>query len=149
MFPIVCGRGPRLPKGRGDGCAEAVAFANYGFDEAWVFWVVAQGLPEFSDGGVDAMLGLNEDVLAPEFVDDLFACDEVAVPAGQQDQQLHGNFFEFQRPAVATQLIAAQIQLKSVKSVQKGGQENLEGNALSTSYSSHLCLTTSKFLGRR
>jgi len=58
-------------------------------------------LPEFSNGGVDAVLGLNKNILAPEFFKDLFASNKVAVPTDQKDEQLHGNFFKLQHPAVA------------------------------------------------
>ena len=83
----------------------AVKFSGVGFfpnaKEARVFWIVAKGLPEFSNGGVDAVLGLNENILAPEFFNDLFATNKVAVPTYQQDEQLHGNFFKLQHTAVA------------------------------------------------
>src|SRR5450631_3372497 len=58
---------------------EAVSLAGDGLDEAGLGGIVAQGLADFPNRGVDAVLGIDEDVLAPEALDDFLARDDGAV----------------------------------------------------------------------
>ena len=71
------------------GCDEAVAHAGDGLDELGIFGVVAEKMAELADGGVDAVLGVDEDFAGPEALGDLGAGDELALPGGEQDEQLH------------------------------------------------------------
>ena len=48
--------------------------------------VVSQGLADFADGGVDAVFGIDEDILAPETVDDFLAGDDATLPLQKKDQ---------------------------------------------------------------
>ncbi len=57
------------------------------------------------------MLGINEDILPPQLLDDLLAADQLAVSTGQQDQQLHGDSFQLDHGAVASQLVGTQVEL--------------------------------------
>jgi len=49
---------------------EAVALADYGLHEMRTLGIVTQGLAYFANGGVDTVLGLNENARASEFRDD-------------------------------------------------------------------------------
>ena len=42
------------------------------------FGIVAEGLADFADGGVDAVLGVDEDFVAPEALGDFCPGDEFA-----------------------------------------------------------------------
>jgi hypothetical protein len=57
---------------------EAVAAAHDGLDETRLFRVVAKGLADFADGGIDTVLGVDEDFVAPEALGDLRASDDFA-----------------------------------------------------------------------
>ena len=101
---------------------EAVAFAGYSLDESWVVGVVFQGMADFSDGGVDAVFGVNEDILAPETVDDFLSGDDAALPLQKKDEQLRGDAFEgnafaFLGASPAAQLEAGAIELEFSEAV--------------------------------
>src|SRR6202012_5340788 len=67
---------------------EAIALAGDGLEEARVFGIVAQGLADLADGGVDAVLGVDEDLGVPEALGDLGAGDEAAFGGGEEDEEL-------------------------------------------------------------
>jgi hypothetical protein len=89
-----------------------VPFAADRLDEAGLIGIILQGLSEVADSGVDAGLGVDEDVLAPETVDDFLAGDDVGVFFGEKRQQLHRNTFELQHQTVAPQLEARAVELE-------------------------------------
>src|SRR5450631_3733068 len=99
---------------------EAVSLAGDGLDEAGLVGIVAQGLADFPNRGVDAVLGIDEDVLAPEALDDFLARDDGAVFFRQQEEQFHGDAFEFQDAAVTPQLEAGGIEIEFAELVDTG-----------------------------
>jgi hypothetical protein len=62
--------------------------------EAGLIGIIFQSLADLSDGGVDAVLGVDENILAPEAVDDFLAGDDGTLPLQEKDQQFHGNTLE-------------------------------------------------------
>ncbi len=72
----------------GDGCYEAVAHADNGLDELRVVGIVAVQVAELTDGGIDAVFGIDEHFARPEPIGDFAASDERAFPRGEQDEQL-------------------------------------------------------------
>src|SRR5262249_1295690 len=52
---------------------EAVAFADNGFKESGLLRVITQRPANLADSGVDAVIDINEDVLAPNLASDLLA----------------------------------------------------------------------------
>ena len=46
--------------------------------------IVAQRPPDFSNGGVDAVLAIHEDALAPDALDDFFARDKLSAALDEQ-----------------------------------------------------------------
>jgi hypothetical protein len=100
----------------GYGSDETVAFPGNGLHEARLFGIVAERLPDFADSGVDTVLGVEEDILAPDFFDDLVAADQLAIALHQKGEQVHGNLFELQDTITTSQLVAAAIQLEVSKS---------------------------------
>src|SRR5208282_3371655 len=79
-------------------------------------------VPNFADGGVDAVFGVDEDIPAPETVHDFLAGDDATLPLQKKDQQLHGDALEgnalaFLGASLATQLEAGAIEPKFGESV--------------------------------
>ena len=100
---------------KGDGSYEAIPFAGDGLDETRLFGIVAEDLPDFADGFVDAVLGIEEDVLAPDSVNDLFARDETTVALHQKGEELHRNFLEFEDALASSKLVAVLVQFELSK----------------------------------
>jgi hypothetical protein len=101
---------------------EAVAFSSLSLDEARLLGIVFQSLPDLADRGVDAVFGVDEDILTPETVDDFLAGDDTTLPLQKKDQQFHGDAFEgnalaFLGVSQAAQLEAGAIELKFSESV--------------------------------
>src|ERR1700722_3713022 len=63
---------------------ETVAPCWYSSDETGSIGIVAQRPPDFSYRGVDAVLAIDEDALAPDALEDFFACDELSAALDQQ-----------------------------------------------------------------
>src|ERR1022692_380840 len=65
---------------------EPVTLACYGQYEPWFVRVVSECLADLADGGVNAVLGINEDIFSPKPLDDLLTGGDIALLFGQQDQ---------------------------------------------------------------
>jgi hypothetical protein len=48
-------------------------FAFDGLSCYWILGIISQYLPEFADGRIDAVIGIEEDVLTPNSFNDLLA----------------------------------------------------------------------------
>jgi hypothetical protein len=62
---------------------EPVTLACYGQYEPWFFRVVSECPPDLADGGVNAVLGIEENLISPEPVDDLLSADNLPISFGQ------------------------------------------------------------------
>lgn len=96
---------------------ESIAFARYRVDKAGMVRIIAQGLADFADGGVDAVVGVDEDVFAPEAVDDCLARDHGTLAFGEQEKKFERNAFEFQSVAVTPQFEAFAVKLEFTEMV--------------------------------
>ena len=76
---------------------------------------------ELANGGVDAVLGIDEDFAGPEAPGNFGAGDELAFAGDEQDEQLHGLAFDAQKFAVAQQLKAAAVKLEVAELVNRTG----------------------------
>jgi hypothetical protein len=68
------------------------------------------------------VFGVDEDILAPETVDDFLTGDDATLPLQKKDQQLHGdplegNALAFLGASLAAQLEAGAIELEFSESV--------------------------------
>ena len=61
---------------------------------------------------MDARLDVDEDVLAPEELDDLGPRHEVVPPLDEQEEQVHRMALETNRAAVAAQLVGRDVELE-------------------------------------
>ena len=94
---------------------ETVAFPRNGLNESWLSGIFLQRGPNLPDGGVDAVLGVDEHVLTPEPRGDLRPGDYVAILFSQQDEQLHGDALDLYDASVTTKLKAVAVQLELAK----------------------------------
>ena len=102
-----CDRGSAITiRGLAD---ESVSLARHRLDEAGALDVLTQGSPNFADGGIDAVLGIDEYVLPPEALNDLLASNDLPIFFEKEEKQLHGDAFELQQLAVPSQLEARTI----------------------------------------
>ena len=86
---------------------EAIAFSGNGAEKARIFGIVFEGLAGFADSGVDAVVGVNEDIFAPDGQENFLSGDEAVALLGEQEEQLEWNAFEFDETAGAAQLEGA------------------------------------------
>ena len=91
---------------------KSIAFAGDGLHEAGTFGVVAKGVADFADGGVDAVFDVDEDFCTPEAFGNFRPGDELAIAGGQQDEQLHRLSFKLEASTGASELKAVAIQLE-------------------------------------
>ena len=72
-----------------------------------------QKMPQFADGGVDAVLGVDENFAGPEPLGDLGAGNKLTLARDKQDEQLHGlalhaqglaTVREFKTPAIEAEV---------------------------------------------
>ncbi len=67
-----------------------------------MFGAVIQRGPNFANGIIDSVLGVEKEVLAPDFLDNFFTLDKVTLVFSQQDQQFHGLTFQTEAMAGTT-----------------------------------------------
>jgi hypothetical protein len=67
------------------------------------------------------VFGIDEDVFAPEAVDDFLAGNDGALAFGEQEKEFEGNAFEFQSVAVAPQFEAFAVELEFTEMVRTVG----------------------------
>src|SRR5215469_14607602 len=83
-FRVSFGLGPIKPVSRL--CNEPISLPRNCLNEAWPFRIVAQRQSDLADGSIDAVLGINENVLAPELFDDFLPGDETPIFAHQENE---------------------------------------------------------------
>ena len=81
-----------------DRADEAIALADDGLNEARLIGIVAEGLADFTDGSIDAVLGIDEHFAAPEVFGNFAAGDDIAFAGGEEDEQLHRLSLELDEP---------------------------------------------------
>ena len=89
---------------------KAVSPANYGFDKTGLLGVVPERSANLADRHVDAVVDINENVLAPKALSDLLAGYQFPGPFDQKDKQVHGKFLQPQQAVTPAQLVARLIQ---------------------------------------
>jgi|SRR5579884_2950083 hypothetical protein len=71
--------------------------------------IVAQDETDFANGDVNAVIDIQEDVLAPEAFGYFVAGDQISASFHQQDEQLHGELFKPQLVGAALQPITRAV----------------------------------------
>jgi hypothetical protein len=88
---------------------KAISLSNHGFYKTGRIRVIAQNSADFSNGGVNAVVDIEKDILTPKLVGDLLARYQLAAPLGQQDKQLHGELFQAQQAFTPSQPITGLV----------------------------------------
>src|SRR5580704_1968733 len=73
---------------------ESIASARERLHIARLLRIVLQNLTDFADGAVDAVVGVEKDVFAPDLPGDFFAGDELTFLLDQNEQDLQRNALE-------------------------------------------------------
>jgi hypothetical protein len=60
------------------------------------------------------VLGIKENIFAPQSLDNLLTAHHLPIFFQQQDEQFHGNVFELQQAIIASQFKTGAIQSKSL-----------------------------------
>jgi hypothetical protein len=93
---------------------EAIPFPDHGLQEARPFGVVAEGSAYLSHDIVDISLGIDKEVGAPEFCNNILARNKLISPAHQEDQQLHRFLLEFHGPSATADFVTTQVEFNFV-----------------------------------
>jgi hypothetical protein len=80
----------------GQGRDEPVAFPRDSLHIDGVFRVVFQNLADFPDRRIDAVVGIQVDILAPDPADDFLSGDQLSFAFYKQEQDLHGDSLQLQ-----------------------------------------------------
>src|SRR5580658_5162393 len=102
---------------------KSVTFARNRLYESRPLYVFSQRLPNLANGSIDAMLGIVENILAPQALDNLLPAHHLPIFFKQQDEQFHGNSFDFQQKAVAAQFKTRTIEFKIAEFVGGRGHD--------------------------
>jgi hypothetical protein len=97
---------------------------NYRPDKVRVPRIVSECRSEFVDGCVDAVLGFEKAVAAPEPLLNGLSADQPPWILEQQDEQLHRNAFELDGATRQPQFAALDIQFELLKSYGWGGHRS-------------------------
>ncbi len=88
-----------------------IPVARQGLDEAGIVRGVAQGLPEPHDGGIQAMVEVNECVIGPEPLSQLLSCNDFASLFQQDGENATGLLLEPDLTALLAEFTGTQINL--------------------------------------
>jgi len=80
-----------------------------------------QGLADAVDGGVDAVVEVDEGAVGPEVGGDLFAGEEFAGVGEEEGEDLEGLRVELDADALAAELAGGGVGLEGAEAVAPGG----------------------------
>jgi hypothetical protein len=72
--------------------------------------IVVQEMAKLSNGGIDAVFGIDEDFARPQPLGDFGARNQLSFARDQEHKEFHGLAFDAQGPALMQQLKPAAIQ---------------------------------------
>jgi hypothetical protein len=101
---------------------EPVAFARNGFHKAGSIRGVAKAFPQARNGGVQAVIEVDERVRRPETQPELFSSYDLARLFQQHAQNAERLFLQAHTSAVFAQFASAHVYLKMGKSNNRGNQ---------------------------
>ena len=91
---------------------EAVAAAGQGFDVAGSGGGVSEGLADFVDGGVEAVVEVDEGVGGPELLLQLFAGDDFSGALEQQGEDLERLALQAELDSALAQFACAEVEFE-------------------------------------
>jgi hypothetical protein len=90
---------------------EAIALCRHCDYESRRIGVVSQRAPYLAHRGVDGVIDIKEEVLAPNSFENFLTRHEMSAPVDQQQQQIEGNAFKLHRTAPAPELVGTPVKL--------------------------------------
>jgi hypothetical protein len=82
---------------------ETISPTRNGLNKTWFFGIVPERLPDFANCAIDAVVGVKENVLAPDSLDDVLAAHELSSLLNQDGENFHGNALQFEHTTRTTQ----------------------------------------------
>jgi hypothetical protein len=89
-------------------------------NEAWLLGVVSKDVPYFSDCSVDAVVGIEKNVLAPDSLCDLFAADDLTSLLYQEQEDVHRDALKFEHTIIAAKFVGLEIELEVLSEPDRG-----------------------------
>src|SRR5262249_61083487 len=77
---------------------ESISLAGDRLHEAGLLRVVLERLADLADGGIDAVVRVEEDIPSPDPLDDPVPADELSLLFDEETQDLHGDALQLERP---------------------------------------------------
>ena len=96
-------------------CDETIAPAYHGLQVLWFIGIVRESAADLADRGINSLLYVDEDILAPQVGGDLVTGDELAAIFDQEHEQLQGKALESNGAASAVKAESAVIKLEVVE----------------------------------
>src|SRR5579864_5927570 len=121
-FAIVAAFGIRVERLRNNGTSEPVSFADNSFQDTWFFGIIPQRRAELMDSSVDPMASIDENIIAPQALDDLFSRDQAALVLSEKNKKLHGVLLELEHTISTTQLISRYVEVEFIELENFGTQ---------------------------
>lgn len=97
---------------------EAVTFSHYSLYKARLLRIVSQRDTNFANGGIDAVIDINENVCAPEPPRNFLTANQFSLFLKQEDEELHRALFETQGAIAPLQQIPRRIKCELAKMEQ-------------------------------
>src|SRR5262249_32628581 len=95
-----------------DRCNKAIPLAGNCLDKLRLFGIVLQDLANLADGAPDAVIGVEENSVTPNFSDNLLAGNNLAPVLKQKNQDLQRNTFQFEHMTVTAQPTGMDVKLE-------------------------------------
>src|SRR5215813_8752858 len=91
------------------GVNKSISLTRHRQYEFGVLGIISERLSDFANCRVDAVLGVNKNILAPQTLDDFLPGDKIPIFAGEQDEQLHRDLFQFDGTAGAEEFVTVAV----------------------------------------
>ena len=98
--------------GIGYGGDEAIPLAGDGLYETRLFGIVLQNLPDLTNRSINAVIGVEEDILAPDSRDDVLPANDLSLVLDQDRQNLCRNALQFEQTTGAAQGVCGEVELE-------------------------------------
>ena len=103
-----------------NGSHEAIAAAGQGLNESGIAGRVSEGLADAIDGGVHAVLVVDEGAVGPQLAGDFLARQQLAGPLQEQQEHLEGLRVQLDADALPAQLSGGGVCFKGSEAIAPG-----------------------------
>jgi len=74
--------------------------------------IVVQDLTYLADRAINAVIGIKKNALAPDFLNDLFPCGELASLLNQEEQNLRRDALQPEHTPAAAQFVSLEVEFE-------------------------------------